>query len=89
MNKATDPILELLEESDLALPPGAIGFNLRRISDDAPSQPTVDRAVQDLREYGLIDKPDSSKTYYTITDKGRAYLDGELDASEVESDEEN
>jgi Fe2+ or Zn2+ uptake regulation protein len=83
MNTASDPVLELLNESGLALPPGAIYYNLDRQMGSAPSQATVTRAIDDLLAHGFIHKPENAKTYYEITDRGRAYLRGELDASEV------
>jgi DNA-binding PadR family transcriptional regulator len=83
MNKATDPVLELLDEHGLALPPGAIAFNLDRLVEDAPSEPTVSRAIRRLREHGFIEKAHPDHTYYAITDRGRAYLAGELDAGEI------
>lgn len=88
MNRATDPILELLDESDLALPPGAITYNLQQKTADAPSRSSISRAIGDLEDHRFIRKPPDSKTYYEITDHGRAYLDGELDASEVKTETE-
>jgi len=49
----------------------------------APSQATVTRAIDNLLAHGFIHKPENANTYYEITDRGRAYLRGELDSSEV------
>lgn len=83
MNRATDPVLELLAESDLALPPGAITYNLQHKLADAPSRSSITRAITELEDHGFIHKPLDSNTYYEITDRGRAYLEGELDASDL------
>jgi DNA-binding PadR family transcriptional regulator len=77
MNKATDPILELLDESDMALPPKTMKVNFKRFLDDYPSDTTVDRAIKNLRERGWIKKYPTAETHYVITDKGREYLSGE------------
>ena len=84
MNTACDPVLELLADSDLALPPGAIAYNLEQRMGTAPLRSTITRAIDVLAEYGLIQQAPGSKTYYEITDNGRQYLAGELDASTLE-----
>lgn len=83
MNKATDPVLELLESSELALPPGAIYYNLSEVMEI--SRASVTRAIDDLQRYGLVQKPPRAETYYEITDRGKAYLDGELDANDLDA----
>lgn len=77
MNKATIPILELLAESDLALPGGTIVVNLNRKLSDSPGRATVFRALDPLQEQGLIEPLESKNTHYVITDRGRAYLNSE------------
>jgi DNA-binding PadR family transcriptional regulator len=89
MNKATDPILELLDESGLALPPKAILVNLQRMMEDAPSRPTVFRALDELEDHGYIETLPISGTYYVITGRGRDYIRGELDASDLEHPDED
>ena len=83
MNKASEPILELLEYSDVALPPSAIVVNLNRMHDDSPARSTIYRAFDGLLENGLIRTLEIDGTYYVITDLGRAYLNGELTDSEL------
>lgn len=83
MTIATDPVLELLAETDLALPSGVIHYNLNRKTGIAPARSTINRTIKILDAYGLIHKPPDSKTYYEITQPGRQYLNGELDASEL------
>jgi len=84
MNKASIPILELLAESDLALPASTITHNLNRALTDAPSRATVFRAIEPLEEHGLIRPTGGDSTHYEVTEKGRQYLAGDLDASELE-----
>lgn len=81
MNTATDPVLELLRDSGLSLPPGAIHYNISRQMD--VSRASVTRAIRELQDHGLIEKAPDSKTYYEITELGKRYLDGELDASDL------
>lgn len=82
MNKASEPILELLAESGLALPPKTILLNLEREQNDAPGRSTVFRAFDPLEERGYIENVSESGSYYIITEKGRAYLRGEIDRDE-------
>jgi len=79
MTKSDDAILELLEESGIAIPPRAIAFNIGNVS-----RPTVDRRLPKLEQAGLVDRYDDPQGYTEITDRGRAYLDGDLDADELE-----
>lgn len=84
MTIATDPILELLAETDLALSTGAIHYNLNRRTGTAPARSTVNRTIKILQAYGLVRKPSDSKIYYEITDRGLRYLSGDLDASKLD-----
>lgn len=79
MTKSDDAILELLLETGIAVPPAVISYNI------AVSHPTVRRRLPKLLEHELVEKVDESKGYYEITEKGRQYLAGELDASELEN----
>jgi len=84
MNKASEPVLEVLAESALAVQMNSIHYHLNRTMEDAPSYATVQRAMPDLVEKGLICKPESDKHLYEITDRGQAYLAGDLDAGDLE-----
>ncbi len=77
------PILEVLCESGKALPPRVILFNLEYEERASPHRSTVKRRLNRLTEYGLTEKVDDSG-YYVITDKGRSWLEGDLDVSEIE-----
>ncbi|WP_373190084.1 ArsR family transcriptional regulator [Halolamina sp.] len=79
MTKSDDAILELLDECGIAIPPRAIAFNI-----DNVSRPTIDRRLPKLEDAGLVERYDDPQGYTRITDRGRAYLAGELDADELE-----
>lgn len=76
MNQTDDRILELLAESDLILTPAVIGKNLEY------TRNWVSRRIGKLEDASLVEPVDSG--YYRITDHGRAYLSGEIDADELE-----
>lgn len=82
MTKSDDAILELLAETDIAIPPAVISYNIEI------SHPTVRRRLPKLLDYDLVRKASKEKGYYEITEKGRRYLVGEIDASELEHNEE-
>lgn len=79
MTKSDDVILEFLDEKDIAAPPMVISFNVGGIS-----YPTVQRRTAELVGAGLLRKHDEPQGYVEITDKGRAYLRGDLDASDLD-----
>jgi len=93
MNEADDAILELLRELEIsgtrvALPPTAIWFNLQEMEalDRAPN--TISRRMKKLTEMDLVEQVDEKRGYYRITDKGLAYLDGDLDADDLRAPED-
>lgn len=83
MTKSDPVVLEFFEEQDIAMPPAVVSFNI-----EGASYATVKRRLPVLAENGLLEKVDETKGYYRITDRGRAYLAGDLDASDLEDDEE-
>ncbi|KTG11480.1 hypothetical protein AUR64_04300 [Haloprofundus marisrubri] len=83
MNKASIPILELLDESGIALPGQSIALNLDRILTAAPSRATVYRALDPLEDHGLIEHVTGESKHYIITEKGQQFLAGELQADEL------
>ncbi len=86
MNKATDPVLELLAEIDMAITAGAIEFELQQSLNDPPGHSTIYRALNELEERDYIARPRGEGTnLIRITDRGLEYLRGERDASEDES----
>ena len=79
MTKSDDAILELLDESGIAIPPRAMAFNIENVS-----RPTIDRRLPKLEDAGLVKRYTDPRGYTEITDRGRAYLSGELDAEDLE-----
>lgn len=76
MTQGDDRILETLESSGLALSPSVIAYNTDY------SRNYINKRMRKLREAGLVDRPDEG--YYRISDCGRAYLQGDLDADDLE-----
>lgn len=78
MNKATDPVLELLDEQ-LMLNARAAFLTLQFRADDhqdAPGRTTVYDAINELEENGYIEPREGYESYYSLTQKGRDYLNG-------------
>ncbi|WP_139326668.1 ArsR family transcriptional regulator [Natrinema saccharevitans] len=77
MNKASDPVLEFLDGHDIAVPVSVLDIELD------PSRATIARALSELESHGLIETHDDYTTHYQITDLGRDYLDGKVDADNL------
>ncbi len=85
MTRADDAILEfLLNEGneELVATPGVIEANLPY------TLSTVNQRLRELKDENLITYENEERALYKLTTKGRAYLAGNLDAEELESDEE-
>jgi repressor of nif and glnA expression len=74
-------ILEFLDNHDLELSPKPLYRNLKRHGHDI-GYSTIRGRLPELAEKGLLDK--DSDGYYQLTDRGRDYLSGELDAADLE-----
>ena len=79
MTKSDPAILEFFEEQDISMPPAVVSFNIQGVS-----HPTVKRRMPVLADHGLLEKVEEKRGYYRITDRGRAYLAGELEADDLE-----
>ena len=79
MTNADDTILDFFEDHAIALPPAAVAYNIDF------SYSHVRNRMRTLAAHDLLQKVDEEKGYYEITDRGIAYLAGELDARELES----
>lgn len=82
MTKSDPVILEFFEEHDISMPPAVVSFNIEGIS-----HPTVKRRMPILADRELLEKVEGRRGYYRITEYGRQYLAGELDASDLEDGE--
>jgi predicted transcriptional regulator len=69
-----DRILEALD-TGLKLTPAVLAENVDK------SRQHVTRRLSDLLDNGLVERP--KRGYYTITDRGQAYLSGELNPAEL------
>lgn len=78
MMPADDQILELLRGEGNLTPEAINKFG-------GPSADHAMRRCKKLAEYGLVEQ--IGRGLYRLTDEGRAYLDEELDASELEPSE--
>ena len=76
MNQTDDRVLELLEESGLELTPAALAHNMDY------SRSWISRRMSKMADAGLVKADEDG--YYGSTDRGRAYLSGDLDAEELE-----
>ena len=79
MTKSDIPILELLAESGLELPPAAIAHNIEGIS-----YSTIKRRLSILEKENMIIKTKEKQGYYGISERGQRYLEGELEREDLE-----
>lgn len=80
MTRADDRLLETLAESSLILSPRVLSVNTDY------SRHYVSERLAILLDGGLVEKENDG--LYQITEKGRAYLAGDLDADDLEIDSE-
>lgn len=78
MNSATDPVLELLDSTDIAITSGAIIYELDTVRDIC-SERTIRRALNDLRDREYIEAANNGNLL-EITERGKEYLQGKRDA---------
>ena len=81
MTQGDDRILETLAESEMILSPSVIAINTEY------TRNYVNKRMAVLLENGLIIKVQDG--YYEITEQGRAYLTGDLNAEELEGDKKS
>lgn len=71
-----DRILEVLESG--------FRFTLAVIAENIDKSRThVNRRLSELTDHGLVERP--KRGYYEITEQGKEYLSGEIDAGELEN----
>lgn len=76
-------VLDFLGKAELALPPAVIHYNMEKAGHEI-GYSTVKANLASLSELGLVTKEKEEEGYYAITDRGLAYLQGELDPDELE-----
>ena len=84
MTENDNPILEFLSESNLALSPRAIQYNLDTREDIDIPYSTINHRLKLLLDHDLVEKEYEEGGFYSISEKGRQYLAGEIDADELE-----
>ncbi|WP_238717550.1 winged helix-turn-helix domain-containing protein [Natronorubrum halophilum] len=85
MTRTDDTLLEFLEDTGLALSPRAIEHNMKTRYDESISYSSINGRLPALTDAGLVVKEYPPGGFYSITEKGRKYLDGELDAEDIEN----
>ncbi|USZ66984.1 hypothetical protein NGM10_09600 [Halorussus salilacus] len=70
-----------MNDHDISVPIGVLDNELD------PGYRTIKRALEELEAHEFVARDENYTSYYTITERGRRYLDGELDASGFEADE--
>ncbi len=80
MTQGDDRILETLESSGMVLSPAVIAYNTDY------TRNYVNKRLRILRNESLVNRVDEG--YYRITDRGRAYLSGNLDADDLEQSDD-
>lgn len=78
MNRAVDPVLDLLAESGISLSGPTIQHNLELRMSDPPSRSTIYNALEDLEDHGYIESTGGRTEHYRITDHGVAYRESEV-----------
>lgn len=84
MSENDIPILEFLDERDVALSPKALRHNLETREDADIPYSTINYRLKQLLNHGLVEKEDEDAGLYGITEKGAQYLAGELDRGDLE-----
>jgi len=93
MNELDDTILEFFDDlgtpqsEPVVMAPKDVWINIaiyRKRTEKADN--TVSRRMGRLEEMGLLALATDTGKHYYLTDRGRAYLTGELDASELEKE---
>ena len=79
MTQADERVLEFLYEKDIVASPSVIAANIDY------TQEYLSRRCRRLTDAGLLQRVDASN--YRVTDFGEQYLEGEVDAEDLESDE--
>ncbi|SNZ06096.1 hypothetical protein SAMN06269185_1046 [Natronoarchaeum philippinense] len=95
MTEADVAILEFfyelgdVDDDRVVLPPGTVYENLvEQLGVLQKSKSTISRRMKKLSEEDLLEKiPDTRGTYYRITDVGVDYLEGNVDADDLEEPE--
>lgn len=78
MTQADDRILEFYDETGIGAPPAVVAWNIEM------SDTHVKRRISKLVDESLLVRVDDDRGYYEITKRGRSYLSGEIESTELE-----
>lgn len=78
MNRAVDPVLDLLSESGVSLSAPTIHHNLQLRMTDPPGRSTIYQAIEDLETHGYIESTGGATEHYRITEVGEDYRESEV-----------
>lgn len=78
MNRAVDPVLDLLSESGISLSAPTIHHNLQLRMTDPPGRSTVYDALDDLEDHGYVESTGGKTEHFQITEKGEEYRESEV-----------
>ncbi|WP_224338119.1 PadR family transcriptional regulator [Haloprofundus halobius] len=76
-------VLDFLGRTRLSLPPSVLHYNMVKSGHEI-GYSTVKANLASLSEHNLVTKEKEEEGYYAITDRGIAYLEGELDPDEID-----
>jgi len=69
----------VLHRAGVAVTANVVATNLDAVFDDAPAEPEMASALEELDEEGLARTFRDSADYYVVTDRGSAHVSDELD----------
>lgn len=78
MTDTDDVILEYLDQCDIVLNKRGLEINLKREGHEI-SYSSIKRHLQMLEDAGLVKKEVEQGSWYRITQKGREFLEGDVD----------
>lgn len=77
---AVDQTLRLLYQSGIAVSPEGIAANLDALTRDAPGLGEVEAAIETLIDRRLVREIPQSAEFYRLTDRGRNFVEREIDS---------
>lgn len=77
--EATDWVLRVLYQAGIGVSAGAIAANLDALVDEQFGEESITEALAGLEDENMVRRLDEPEDYYLITDRGRNYVEAELD----------
>lgn len=73
----TNTVIRILTQTSLGHSPAGIAANIAALTEAELAEPTVEAALDDLHDRGIVETLDDTD-YYRLTDHGRDYATAEL-----------